>query len=131
MSYKTACQQRSLSLNNLRFPVKIGCSEQERAVPQYVRFDVQIRFEDLPRGCLSDELKDTVCYFRTAQRIREICNRSEYQLIERLGWEVFSELKELMPAPLKLGVRITKEKPPVPGLEGGASFFLAEWAESL
>jgi 7,8-dihydroneopterin aldolase/epimerase/oxygenase len=124
-----ACQFQCMSLNNLRFLAKIGCTEQERALPQYVRFDVQIRFPSLPTGCISDDIKDTVCYFNTAQRIGDICNRSEFKLIERLAWEVFSELKEFMASELIVGVRVTKERPPVPGLEGGASFCLGQWAE--
>ncbi len=127
MSYNTACQVQIITLNNLRTQVRIGCEREEREVPQFVRFDIQVRLAELPKGCFTDQITDTVCYFETAQRVFEVCRRAEYGLIEKLAWDVFAALKEFLPAPHQLGLRVTKEKPPVPGLEGGASIYLGDW----
>ena len=127
MAFNDPCLFSTLSLNGLRLKVKLGCHEEERQIPQTVRFDVLLRFASLPKGCSSDELTDTVCYAEMSHKVREVCERREYQLIEKLAWDAFVELKEIIPPRVKLLVKATKEKPPVEDLEGGTTFQVGDW----
>ena len=116
----------SLALRGLRLKVRLGCHADERAIPQSVRFDVQIRFPKLPGGCFSDDLDETICYARISDQIRILCLNHEYRLVEKLGWTVFSTLKENLPPHLKLWIRIIKENPPVADLTEGTSFTVSD-----
>jgi len=120
----------SISINRLRILVSLGCSAEERQTLQYVSFDVQVRFSEPPRGCITDSLEETVCYAKLCKKIKEVCDRSEYQLIEKLGWDVYQGIKEFLPKDSQLWVRATKEHPPVPQLEGGSAFSIGDWVHS-
>lgn len=130
MAFTGRCPFSAITLNGLRLLVRLGCKEEERHIPQYVRFDVKVRFSELPQGCSSDQLEETVCYALLSQKVHEVCDRAEYALIEKLGWEVFRSLKEILPPSCQLWIRVLKEKPPIPEpLNNGASFCLGDWAE--
>lgn len=116
-----------LSLQQLRILVRLGCSAEERLVPQYVSFDVQIRFYTPPEGCFTDALEQTVCYAELSQTIKSVCERQEYQLIEKLGWDVYTAVRNFLPQPCLLRVSANKEHPPVAHLEGGATFTVSDW----
>ena len=118
-----------LSLHRLRLWVRLGCGAEERQVPQVVSFDVEIRFPSLPAGCETDALDQTVCYAKLSQKIKEVCDRQEYQLIEKLGWDVYREIRNTLPQEMGLWVQARKENPPVENLEGGASFTVGDWAK--
>lgn len=118
----------SLSLAGLRVPVKIGCSADERQHPQSIRFDIHFRFPAVPEGCLTDDLNDTLCYFKVSQTVEEICSRSHYCLIEKLGAEILKTLRQSLLKGVQMQIRITKEKPAyMPNLGEGASFTLGDW----
>lgn len=119
----------SLTLHGLRLKVRLGCESEERAIPQYVQFDVRVRFKTLPSGCLSDSLDQTICYAQLTNQIRKISEKQEFRLIEHLGWQIFASLKEILPANTPLWIRTLKEKPPIEDLQGGASFTLGDWDE--
>lgn len=124
------CPFSALTLNGLRLKVRLGCGEEERQIPQFVKFDIRVRFRQLPSGCTSDQLTDTVCYSQVSDKLSEICNRTEYLLIEKLGWDAYQALKEMIPPSVDLWVRLTKEKPPIPyPLEQGASFCVGDWTD--
>lgn len=114
-----------LALKDLRVQVRLGCEEEERRNPQFVRFDVQIRFPSMPEGCLTDRLKDTICYAELSEKLNGVCEQ-DYCLIEHLGWKAFSATKELLTPGTLLGLRVIKEKPPIPNLEGGSRFVIEE-----
>ena len=119
----------TLALHGLRHTVRLGCTAEERQIPQFVRFHVKIRFPSLPNGCVSDDLHETVCYASLSHALRATCDRQEYQLIEKLGWEAFLAAQKIIPQHALLWLQVIKEKPPVPDLEGGASFSLGDWVE--
>jgi FolB domain-containing protein len=114
----------ALALSDLRLEVRLGCGAAERAKTQGVRFDLSIRFDRLPAGTKTDRLDGTVCYAEISEKLRALCAEREFHLIENLGYEAY---KRVHPgAPLKLWLKVTKLKPPVTNLEGGASFELGE-----
>ncbi len=116
----------ALSLNGLRLKVHLGCSEEERRVPQFVRFEILLRFKTPPLGCQTDQLSDTVCYAQISDILRTACE-GEFQLIEKLGWKVFSLLKQTLPKDVQVQMRMIKEKPPISDLTEGSSFYLSDW----
>lgn len=130
MGFRRPSQSSLLSLNGLKIPVRIGYGEEERKNPQTIRFDVRVRFSTLPKGCTSDDLQDTLCYDEIAQKIRRVSTRQEYRLIERLAWDCYLLLRETMPADSSLGIRVTKEIPPIEGLTEGASFCVGDGPEN-
>src|SRR5579859_7928137 len=117
--------QCALSLSDLRLEARLGCAASERSRPQAVRFDITIRFEQPPAGALSDRLDGTICYAEVAELLRSLCREREFHLIENLGFEAYLRLGRLVGSE-RYRLKVTKLKPPVPGLEGGASFELGE-----
>ncbi len=107
--------------------VHLGCSAEERADPQAVELDVAVRFAELPRGCESDELVDTVDYCGLIEAARSLCAEREFKLIEHLAAELRARLCAQLPGASELWLRITKLHPPVVDLEGGVSFSLGDW----
>jgi dihydroneopterin aldolase len=95
-------------------------------VRQGVLVELVLRRPFLPAACTSDELADTVDYERLAATIRKIAQRGEYRLLERLGWDLFRAVREFVPPSARLRLTVTKERPPIAGLEGGASFTLGD-----
>lgn len=130
MASTEPCLHSSIGLRRLRFAVKLGWGEEERKTPQFVFFDIQLRFPALPKGCITDELNETVCYGEMSGVVRQICQQGEFRLIEHLGYRVYSAVKEFIPPRHLLWVKITKEKPPVPELLDGSTFSLGDWVET-
>ncbi len=120
----------SLSLKRLRLLVRLGCSAEERSIPQYVSVEVEVRFQSPPQGCQSDSLQETICYAQLSEKIKRVCDQREYALIEKLGWAIYQAVRELLPQSALLLVRTHKERPPVDHLEGGAVFTLGDWMSS-
>jgi dihydroneopterin aldolase len=103
---------------------RLGCGADERARAQGVRFDVEISFEKLPAGAVSDQLEGTICYAGISGKLGDICASGEFRLVEHLAWKAYQTLPQ---APgTRVWMRVTKLRPPVAGLEGGASFELGE-----
>ena len=118
----------SLSLSGLKIPVKIGWTETERSTDQLIRFDIRFRFPEIPPGCRTDQLKDTICYFELSQKIRQICHQTEYLLIEKLAFQILDSLKKTIPLPVQMQITVTKEQPAdMERIEGGASFSIGDW----
>lgn len=125
MGFTKPCQS-SLSLNGLRLPIKLGCGPEERVEPQMVRFDVSVSFATLPVGCRSDSIEDTACYARIAEEVSRVSVRQEYHLIESLALQAFAAIKEILTPDQRLWLKVTKEKPPIPFMNEGASFIIQD-----
>jgi dihydroneopterin aldolase len=117
-----------LEFRGARLEVRLGCSAEERAVPQPVDLDLAVRFPELPKACTSDRLEDTLCYAELIDAAREACAGREFQLVERLAHELFGRLRPRLPAGAELWLRATKLRPPVAGLRGGVAFSLGDFA---
>jgi dihydroneopterin aldolase len=113
----------ALSLSDLRLETRLGCGAEERARPQGVRFDLVIGFARPPEGSLTDRLDGTICYAELAELLRTLCQEREFHLIEHLGYEAYRRASRIT-GQQPLWLKVTKLRPPVPGLEGGASFEL-------
>ena len=120
-----------LALNGLRLEVSLGYRKEERLVPQWVRFSVRFKFAEPPPACESDELEHTICYGEISDRLREICAGGEYKTIESLASDAYDAIRSRVPGNVSIALQVLKEKPPVPGLEGGASVTLGDWQEGV
>ncbi len=113
----------SLQICDLSLQVHLGCTAQERAKKQEIRISVEFRFDEPPIGALTDSLQDTVCYAKASEILRDHCEKNEFQLIERIGTECFSLLKEFVQGKaIKVSLHIHKVNPPVENLKQGTHF---------
>jgi dihydroneopterin aldolase len=115
-----------LKLNSLRLKARLGCFPAEKLRPQPVRLDIELRFPRLPRGAKTDRLADTLDYGMLADAVRKVGMLRHYNLVEHLAFEYFKQLKAKLPRNVKLKLTLTKERVPVAGLQGGASFCIGD-----
>ena len=83
-----------LEFRGARLDVRLGCSAEERAVPQAVDLDLAVRFAELPSACETDKLEGTVCYADLIHAARDACAGREFRLVERLAHELYALRKE-------------------------------------
>ena len=110
----------ALQLQDLVLAVHLGCGEDERATPQEVRISIEFRFHEAPKGLMSDEISDTICYGEVSTAVRHHCERGEFKLIERLASEIYQVASRFAKGRATVGVRLHKVHPPVEKLAGGS-----------
>ena len=115
-------QFHSLCVDQFSCSVRLGCLAEERAVPQEVRFSLEFRFPDMPKGAVTDEIADTVCYAKVTSILQEHCASGEFKLIERLAVEALQKLRETVDGQILIGLKLLKVRPPVEGLLGGSIY---------
>ena len=123
-----AAAPRSVALEvpAIRLDVHLGCTAEERAVPQPVEIELRIRFADLPAACWTDELADTVCYAELAALAREHCAGREFRLIERLALELAGLIRARLPEGARLSLTVVKLAPPVREIVRGVRFTIED-----
>ena len=117
----------ALGIDGLRLQCRLGCTADERAIPKTVHFNVRIRFAEMPRGCQTDRLEDTLCYAEISGILKRVTESREFSLIESLAYDAFQALKKDLPIPQPLWLEVVKEKPPIPELRDGSRFSLGDW----
>lgn len=113
-----------IRLTDVRVPLSIGWSEQERRTPQPIRFDVEIALATPPRAITTDALRDTVDYAAIAALIRNIAGAKPVRLLERLAGEVAEAIRAELPPGARLRLRVTKQLPEITGGHGSAAIEL-------
>jgi dihydroneopterin aldolase len=111
-----------LQINDLRFWVAIGCSEEEKALPRCVSLDISIQFKEVLVATINDNVESTVCYADVVNRVKEFCSKKKFNLIEYLAGEVHRLVSEMIQVPVEITVKATKLLPPVQDIHGGVSF---------
>ncbi len=120
MAHPTA----QLAFDGLELEVHLGCEPEERALPQPVEVCLRLAFAKPPEACRSDRLEDTVCYAEAVERIRRAASGREFSTLEHLAERIRAGLREQVPDPVSIRLRVTKLRPPVPGLRRGVCFAL-------
>ena len=116
-------QVSSLQICDFSLQVNLGCTAQERATKQEVRLSAEFRFAETPAGALTDLLQDTVCYAEACSLLRKHCEQHEFQLIEKIGADCFSLLKDMTAEKnVQIAIHVHKVKPPVDGILRGTHF---------
>ena len=116
----------SFRLSGIVVPVRLGWTAGERAEPQPVGVDLEIRFVEPPPACRTDDLADTVDYGALPRLVADVAAAGEVRLIERLCRAIYDAVRAQLPRHAGLDVSVTK-RPPLPGVEGGAVFRLRDW----
>lgn len=121
-----------LNMADIRLWVRLGCTAEERARPQMVGLDVVIHFASEPAACLSDDLKDTVCYQRVVDVMKQALEAQEFALIEHMAHVAHEALRrEIRTTSIQaVQISVCKVSPPVPDIHGGVTFTLERlWQE--
>ncbi len=116
----------SLRLAQIVVPVRIGWNSAERQRSQPVAIDLDIRFQEPPGACESDEVSGTIDYAELVERVTQLCEEAEFRLIERLASTLYHAIRARLPKTTGLAVTVTK-RPPLAMVEGGASFRIGDW----
>lgn len=111
----------NLHIRGLKLPVNLGWPDQEREQEQIVSLDLEIIFPKPPLACITDDLKDTVCYAALIQTLRDKLSAQNFHLIEHLGQEIYCIVKEQFPPDAYITIHITKN-PNIEGLTNGVCF---------
>ena len=114
-----------IRLTGLRLMLSIGWGDVERRTPQPIRFDLEVTLPAPPAATLTDQLGDTIDYARLAETIRTAASSQPVRLIERLAGLVGAALVAALPRGTRIRLIVTKERPPIDDLEGGASIEIA------
>ena len=101
-----------ISITGLRVATRVGATAEERATPQPVVVDVEVRC-DLRTPAATDSLDDTVDYGALVAAVTKTVESSEVALLERLAEEVALTARR-QPRVSGVTVTIGKEQPPVP-----------------
>ena len=81
-----------LILNDFQVPVKLGVSDNERSIPQNIIINITIDFKQLPLGCTSDNIQDTICYDCLCTNIVTFCQHKPFNLLEHLCYQLYNYL---------------------------------------
>jgi dihydroneopterin aldolase len=104
--------------------VRLGCTPDEQLNPQEVRISFELRFQEPPGACLSDQLEDTLCYASLSKAIQSYCTSTHFKTIEKIAMNCHELLQERCPKICAIQVRVHKVRPPVESLLGGAHFVI-------
>ena len=119
--------QHALRIEDYTVPVRLGCGEPEREVPQEVRFTVEVRFDAAPPGAVSDRIEETVCYADLCDALKRLCQDREFRLIERLALQAYQVVRELVSSADQVALRIHKVRPPIENLRGGSQYRIGDF----
>lgn len=108
-----------LSLNNLALRINLGAYPKERARKQTVHLTLKIIFNAMPRACISDQLKDAICYDELCKKIKAFCTRREFNLLEHFAFVMSEFIKNELPSKTKFELAVVK-KPKIIGLESSS-----------
>lgn len=80
----------TITIHQFRSRARIGCTEEERAFPQSIEFDIEL---NLPTdAATSDSLADTVDYMAVTETISEMCEEKEWRLLEKLAADIGNQI---------------------------------------
>jgi dihydroneopterin aldolase len=83
-----------LEIKQLMVKAFIGVEEYERLAPIELELNITITFANLPVGCSSDDIKNTICYDNLSKKIIEFCAGKHFHLIEYLCGSLHEYLKK-------------------------------------
>ena len=116
-----------MHIRDLKLLTRLGCTAEERSVPQEVRTHVELRFASAPKGAVSDDLEDTICYARISAALRQHVQDREFNLVERMAGEFYGIVKKIVEGRAEIAVTVHKVRPPVIDLLGGVEFRIQDF----
>lgn len=104
----------TLEVTHYETHVYLGWADEERAQTQKIALDITLRYTQLPRACISDELSDTQCYAQLIAWSEAVCQSKPFKLIEHLAYDLHATLThQLSHLSVNVFVRVHKLHPPV------------------
>lgn len=101
-------------LEGLEVPCRVGCTAEERRVPQSLRVEVRLFCRTIQQAALTDSLQETVDY-RLGLDLIQCLQGKEFLLIERVA-EVLATESLKIPIVEQVEI-IVRKRPPVQGME--------------
>jgi FolB domain-containing protein len=101
----------SIFVRQLRLPVRVGVTREERARAQFVFLDLELS-RDLARAGATDDLAETFDYGAITSGVAKLLERTEVLLLERLAQTV-AEFLLAEDGVLGVTVSVAKEAPPI------------------
>lgn len=92
---------QGLQVNSL-----IGVYDWEREAKQPIIVDITMQL-DLSRAADSDDVADTIDYAQAAQKLADVADKSEFQLLEALAGHMIQAMFDAYPV-LHITLRLTK-----------------------
>lgn len=114
----------SLSLEDVKYYLHLGCSASEREQLQEVQISVTVDFQELPKGCYSDKLDECLCYASINSRLEEVCQSKPFNTIEHLAQLCWDSLTPLLNSEDVMTLKILKVNPPLGKTLKGSVFQL-------
>jgi dihydroneopterin aldolase len=104
-----------ISLKKLRFYGYHGVLEEENKLGQKFTVNLEL-FADLKQACVTDAVKDTINYALVYALVKEIVEREQFNLIERLADEIITRIFQTFQKVNEIIVEIEKPEAPVNGI---------------
>ena len=82
-----------LKLSDIALEVYLGVYDFEQQQMQKVMLDLSITYHKAPKACISDDLKETICYANINEILVKTALKKRYQLIEHLAQSLLDALK--------------------------------------
>ena len=101
----------SIFVRQLRLPVRVGVTEEERARPQIVLLDLELEV-DLREAGDTDDLSATVDYGAITSGVAALLEETQVLLLERLAQKVAGFLLNQQGV-VNVTVSVAKEAPPI------------------
>ena len=117
--YKQDC----ISVKGIDSYTKIGVADNERAIGQSLKIDLEV-YLDLSKAGQSDNLLDTVSYVELVNIVDSVSQEKDYKLLEHFATRICENIFQKFPSVDSLGVRVHKPHIPNPSFKGRSSVYI-------
>jgi dihydroneopterin aldolase len=102
----------SITLKKLKLSLKIGISEEEKSCKQEIYITIQLFLNQLPNGCITDNIDDTLCYAELVGKLTKSFASKRYNLIEKLANDIADFILQSSKGNFIAAVNVEVEKHP-------------------
>jgi len=121
--------QYVFSINRLHLAAHLGCYAKERSRAQQVEASVRFYFPKVP-DCAVNDNGSFIDYDTVSNDLHRIVAKEEFRLIEYMAMQLYRHVRKVVNKQagkdVKIWIKLTKLAPPVPHLQGGASFVYSD-----
>ncbi len=100
-----------IRIHDFEVPVRLGCTAEERAYPQIVRFQLELTLGSA-KSLDSDALEDTVDYMAVIAVVEKLAEANEFKLLEHLAKRSGEAILELSSVVFKVSIQVKKHIAP-------------------
>ena len=96
-----------IELHDYTLPIKVGCFERERLIPQDVIVSLVMSLGDAV-SCKNDELEETLDYLQVVCFLEEVYSFQEFKLLETLVEDMGDKLLHKFPMISHVNIKVGK-----------------------